>query len=666
MSANSFARLENQTLIIGNAGIERRWRVGDDGLYSVSVLDRSSGHEWATGEAMLPSLVGAPPIGRPGPPTLHTSTVVLDTTGATALQADLQIGRLTQLHTYRFTVIDDFPAIGMQLISDSDQNYDPKDTSHDGSKAPNGLEAPAQDAPRFDATDVIDAVAIDPLHCWLVTTRFVDQTDHHHNLVFEDNWSLHPSEESIISAGNLWYLEHRPTASGLAILKIAPGPERRFPLSDNDFELSGNHLITRGHGGAAIGYRQWTVAYQGGRNDRIAAIQGLQLRLRAYQEERDGLLVSNTWGDRSRDARVTEPFILKEIAAAADLGVDVVQLDDGWQKGITANAQSAPQGGAWGTYWSIDPEFWSARPSGFPSGLGPIADACRNAGIGLGLWYSPDSSNEFDNWQRDVDQILKLVAEHGICQLKVDGIQLTSRRAEQRLHALIDDVLARTEGKLTFDADVTAQVRLGYWGEPHAGPVFVENRYTDWHNYWPHQTLRTIWRLSHHIHPMRLRMEFLNPFRNRVRYSGDPLAPANYTPAALFATVMMASPLAWFELSNTPAEFRHEIGSLVRIWKRHRARIFSGPILPIGSEPDGYTWSGFCTAGVSNEQYAVVYRPLDSDPSWSFEVARKTRSVEWLSGCGRASADGKRVTVTVDEPLGYGFLRIETDGVAGN
>ena len=43
-------------------------------------------------------------------------------------------------------------------------------------------------------------------------------------------------------------------------------------------------------------------------------------------------------GDRSRDARINEAFLLKEIDAGAALGVDVVQIDDGWQKGRTANS----------------------------------------------------------------------------------------------------------------------------------------------------------------------------------------------------------------------------------------------------------------------------------------------------------------------------------------
>ena len=60
--------------------------------------------------------------------------------------------------------------------------------------------------------------------------------------------------------------------------------------------------------------------------------------------QRHALLLSNTWGDRNRDARVCETFVLQEIDRAAALGLDTVQIDDGWQKGTTVNS-ARPLGG---------------------------------------------------------------------------------------------------------------------------------------------------------------------------------------------------------------------------------------------------------------------------------------------------------------------------------
>jgi Ni,Fe-hydrogenase I cytochrome b subunit len=74
--------------------------------------------------------------------------------------------------------------------------------------------------------------------------------------------------------------------------------------------------------------------------------------------------------------------------------------------------------------------------------------------------------------------------------------------------------------------------------------------------------LRNLWKLAHYIDPLRLRMEFLNNTRNTDQYANDPLAPATYSPAYLFAITMIASPLGWFEVSNLPARYFEEASSI--------------------------------------------------------------------------------------------------------
>jgi alpha-galactosidase len=80
--------------------------------------------------------------------------------------------------------------------------------------------------------------------------------------------------------------------------------------------------------------------------------------------------------------------------------------------------------------------------------------------------------------------------------------------------AMFDRMLEGSDGNMVFDLDVTAEIRPGYFGLPDIGPLFVENRYTDFHRYWPHKTLRNLWELSLVVDPVRLRMELLNNTRN--------------------------------------------------------------------------------------------------------------------------------------------------------
>ncbi|MBR6740009.1 MAG: hypothetical protein IKM04_02965 [Clostridia bacterium] len=57
---------------------------------------------------------------------------------------------------------------------------------------------------------------------------------------------------------------------------------------------------------------------------------------RKRMHKNEPVTMSNTWGDRNGFKRVCEEFVLREIDKACSLGIDIVQIDDGWQFGSTA------------------------------------------------------------------------------------------------------------------------------------------------------------------------------------------------------------------------------------------------------------------------------------------------------------------------------------------
>jgi len=151
----------------------------------------------------------------------------------------------------------------------------------------------------------------------------------------------------------------------------------------------------------------------------------------------------------------------------------------------------------------------------------------------------------------------------------------------------------RRIGEASFNLDVTAGRRFGYHGSTRYGNLFLENRYTDWKNYYPHWTLRNLWQLSRWVQPQFLQVEFLNKWRNADRYdAGDPLAPSNVPFDYCFAVTMMGQPLAWMEASGLPEE-AFALAPLVRLYRTFQADLHAGVILPIGSEPDRQSWTGF-------------------------------------------------------------------------
>lgn len=618
---DAYARWTDTGLTVGNAAIERTWVLQGGALKATSLRDRGGNAEWLV-----------TPAARAAGGTL----VVTATTGRRhPVEAEsLSVEAVAGGHTLHVRIFPGIPGVLLSLSG--------------------GFDATATNGP------ALDELALAPQHLRLTETALLDQTDIRNELVFEREWLLMPNEAALSLQGNAFAVEETLTGRSLAFLKFAPLPHARPEKAAADLVATPSKRIVR------VPADRYTVAVlvcNGGSAGRTAALQAFQRALRPYVPGRDGLFLSNTWGDRNRDSRINEAFLLQEVEAGARLGVDVVQIDDGWQTGRTIGSADAKAKGVWNGYWSVDPDFWQPDPVRFPRGLDPVVAAARAAGMKFGLWFGPDSSGGVTNWTRDAARILELHRATGVDYFKIDSVKATSTLAEDNLHRFFDRVLTESAGKVVFDLDVTAEIRPGYFGAPHTGPIFVENRYTDFHRYWPHQTLRSLWSLSRVVDPVRLRMEFLNNTRKAENYPDDPLAPANWKADTLFATAMMASPLGWFEVSNLPADYAAAVAPLVATWKRERARMHGGAILPIGAAPDGLAWTGFASVTPDRRgAHVLVFRELNTETGWTTAIpllAPGPAAVTVLGGRGTAAIRDGRLAVTIPAALDFLWVRID-------
>jgi alpha-galactosidase len=658
-------------LLIGNRQIERRWKLRNGALFATSFKNLESNTEWIT----KPIDVAAPIVFKAEAEAPSDPKVEVKWSDQPLLPVHQQDGLVVELHvtdgakaTYRFQIFDRSPGVTMTVISSRGPSTTPTTEPAVKQFVPTGIEktptttsATTTKATEGWPDDLLEAFHIAPPHARLVATRLVDQTDMHDNLLFEEEWLLHPAETRIELIGNVFAIENILTGEGLVFVKHAPLPHARPIQCAADCVTRGATTTFRGHGIApdgGEGYSFALLSYTGGAEGRMLALHRHQRQFHPYVRERDGQLLTNTWGDRSQDTRVNESFMLKEIAAAQKLGADVVQIDDGWQSGRTGNWARA--GGRWESFWK-DPNFWKPNPERFPHGLEPIIKAAREANLKLGLWYAPDSADDFANWNRDAEQLLTFHRTLGINFFKLDGVKIRSKTGEINFHKCIDRVLKESGGAIVVDLDVTAQTRPGYFGMLQSGPVFVENRYTDWHRYWPHHTLRNAWMLSKVIDPQRLRMEFLNNERNKKLYENDPLAPAEYSPDYLFASVMLTSPLGWFEVSHLPSQYIDHVAKLAAIWKQHRDAIYSGHTIPIGEAPTGASWTGFLAGDPDGPAYALIFREKNerNEATILTSFLRKSKyTVERLAGDGTIEVVDGVLHTRIEQPLRFCFARL--------
>lgn len=640
-----FASLNAGVVKLGNRRFSRSWHITRSGLVPLSVL--FDGHE-------LLSPAPVPETEEAVVPRFRVAGSPLTEVGAPALHAFLELDAPGGVISYHFAVTPGVPAVTVERIAPQQT----ESVRRTGGDEPTGLETDPAAAAETDEAACCEFFRPGCAHLKLRFFRFADQTDRHDNLLQIEELRLSPAEPLSLR-GTLFAVENPLSGQGIVLLKFAPLPERR-PLPDPvDFEWD-----TAAFSLCGDRYPWAVIGYDGGMTGLTRALHLYQQELRIVKPGRDGLALSNTWGDRNRDQALNEAFMLSEIDIASSLGIDVCQIDDGWQGGVTVNSSKAQEagGGVWEGYHAADPEFWRVHAGRFPNGLAPLVKRAAERKVGLGLWFSPDSSNDFANWRRDVDTVCRLQREFGVEWIKIDGVKSRTREGEANLRRFFAEAIRRTAGALTFDLDVTAEIRPGYFGMPSCGTLFVENRYTDWHRWWPYATFRNLWQLSQTIPPVRLRFECLNPKRNMDKYRNDPLAPAGYPLDWIFASVMAASPLIWCELSGLSAESRAELGRILPVWRSFRDELHAGVAYPVGPCPDGTTTSGFFTTTADESTcHLILLRDLDAAPEREFELPVRLSEYAVTTVMGEGSvkpAAEKRLRCTLPPCRSYLWLRL--------
>jgi hypothetical protein len=191
-------------------------------------------------------------------------------------------------------------------------------------------------------------------------------------------------------------------------------------------------------------------------------------------------------------------------------------------------------------------------------------------------------------------------------------VSLPDKTAELNFRKFMDKVNEATDKQVVFNLDVTAGRRGGYHYLNEYGNIFLENRYTDWMNYYPYTTLRNLWMLSKYVPAQNFQIEFLNKWRNADKYPNDPFGPANYSFDYLFAITMAAQPLAWFEGTGLPAEALEVGAPVIKKYREIQTDLHKGSIFPIGDEPSGRSWTGFQSVQ-EGKGYFIVFREANND-----------------------------------------------------
>ncbi|WP_288651477.1 alpha-galactosidase [uncultured Parabacteroides sp.] len=649
--------LKQDTLTIENSQIKRSWLWNNGNLITCKLEDKRNGLAWQLRNNQPDlSLPGEEKEGSEASIRIEEVPASLQYTHHLRATVEYKAGNLQVRKILK--IYPDCPAIACELYlkGQASQKWikaldNPADLQN--------IEKLTQNS-QGGNVPVMEQLMLEGKHWQLEAVEFFDVTDRFNTLVRP----VHAlSYRDCLYRGNLLFAENTEKEAGFFMLKEAPTSNVQLYYPGGDYLVSEGtfRMVGLGVDSADIKTDEWTKAYsyvtgtfRSGEKQKRMALRNYQMRIRPFLEDRDEMVMLNTWGDRGQDTRVNEAFCLKELELAAKLGVTHFQIDDGWQAGRSTNSA---YGGSFKNIWD-NPDYWTPDPDRFPNGLAPIVKRGKELGIEVCLWFNPSIQHDYADWQKDADALIALYKKYGIRTFKIDGTFFDNKLAESRLRSLYNRVMEATGWKAVLNLDATAGRRGGYFFFNEYGNIFLENRYTDWGNYYPYWSLRNLWMLSRYVAPQSLQIEFLNKWRNKEKYAGDKFAPSTYSFDYLFAITMAAQPLAWFEASNLPDE-AFPTGGVIQKYKTVQHDFHTGYVFPVGDEPSGKSWCGFQSVK-DRKGYFLLFRESNEEESFDmdtfFEPGEQVEFTPVL-GAGKAfrSIAGKdgRIRFSLSEPNSY-------------
>lgn len=368
--------------------------------------------------------------------------------------------------------------------------------------------------------------------------------------------------------------------------------------------------------------------------------------------------MANTWGDGNAFNRVADDFIKKEIDAAAELGIDTLQIDDGWQTGSTADKSLRDERGR----RFFKGNFWELNTARFKKGMEEMRDYAKEKGVKLGLWFAPDSQNCYERIDRDVAVLENAYKNWDMKYFKLDMLFVDDMEMYKKFESMLERIYSF--GKEVFvQLDVTNGVRCGYLGVTQYGRLFAENRYTKTHDSYPHRAMRNLWNTCKYVPAFKFQFELVNPTLNVEAYAADDvLAPVNYDMDYLFAVTMFSNPLFWMEVQFLPEKQREQLAKIMPVWKQIREELAIADVVPVGNRPDGASFTGFAAYTADNKKaYLLAFREITDETNFAYVLDKEIKSAKLLASNDKVSlnADGNKIDVCFGKERCYALIELE-------
>jgi len=409
----------------------------------------------------------------------------------------------------------------------------------------------------------------------------------------------------------------RNKANGLILVKESQKCVNQSGIATGGFDIGPDGIAITGPGltpkdidtgSYKTCWASWIVPYKGDSTDALLALKRFD-RLRYPVGKRDMYIMANTWGSSDASAvgggryAARQENVLKEIASQAGLGIDVQEIDDGWQgltyrhwrPAATALLSSGKNGTQRRTSYDIYPDGW-----------GRLRQYAASKGVKLGLWAAWTIPEQDLIWNYD---------HGGFNYFKIDFSMLNTKEKLDGLMGKIRSFIVYTHHQVRINWDATENApRIGYFYAREFGNVSLENRKPSIPEnaiYKPYLVLRDFWQVSKYINLN----QFQIPIQNIERVDRQESDAYLYSNAYAVAISLMGSPLFFSLTQYYTAKDRGSIKHILQVYKLHREEIYKGYVFPIGNTPDDSSWTGFQDRVSPTAGYLLIFRELHNENS---------------------------------------------------
>lgn len=622
---SAYVKTYDNKLFVGTGLVERVWEFTENGLSTISIKNNETSKVWHSDESKCDWSIAD--LTKNEAELISLNAVESNDEGFTSehicVTAEYYYPSSKLSVKYQIWAFPNAPGLRTQLFLKGDIS---------GSNI---------NADNLGSNGYIDRLPVDASSLKRSYIGYYNDTQHRNTvltpLIKEEILESQLTADEIVDWSNIVAIDDAQESNGIMMVKESHKCVNQKGVNTGGFTLNETGAYNWGEGLALEDiqgdryswcWASWSIVYSGEDADRQLALKKFDRARYPIDPARDIYIQANTWGSGSNKDGSKLENVLRELEIQKELGVDIQQIDDGWQ---------------------VSYNDWNLREDWYPNGWSVVRQKAQDLGVKLGLWGAATSIS--------LDVLKNSYNEGGFVSYKLDFAHLTTHKSMDKLMTKVRDFVKYTDHKVRVNWDLTENnPRFGYYWAKEYGCVYLENRKPkDPVNviYVPSLVLRDCWQLSKYTNINKFQTSIQNCAMTDSKNSDAYLHTQSYATAIGLSGV----PLLFMETYFLDKGAISEMKEIFAKYKTCREEMFKAYVFPIGDTPNNANWAGF-QYKLDKKGYLLLFREINNKDNsqrvkMEFVKDKKIKLVDIMSG--------ERITTTVNSE-GYAEFNIEKSG----